>query len=145
MRDDLLKELIAQNDCVFEALRQYAVIGRAVVPDSSFTEKVEPGAMDNLGLGRQSVRPKKDRGAKDPFERGDQSPILLSALAHSERLQHLRSGSETNCLIFLLHRQRCEKDWNDPILAEGNAIIWVAGDLKDETAVPPFVKQLAVG
>src|SRR5438093_8547518 len=99
------------------------------------TEKVEPGAMDNLGLGRQSVRPKKDRGAKDPLERCDQSPVLFSALTHSERLQHFGSGSETNCLTFLLHRQRCQKDWNDPVLAEGDAIR-VAGDLKDEIAVP---------
>jgi hypothetical protein len=93
-----------------------------------------------LVFGYYGVRIEEDCGAEDPFECCNDPPILLSTFTHSKRFQHLGCALESDSLTFLLNRQRREKNGNDPVLAEGHAVIWVASDLKHKIAVPSFVK-----
>jgi hypothetical protein len=43
----------------------------------------------------------------------------------------------------VLHRKGRQENRHDPVLAERDAVIRMAGDLKDEVAVAPFVDELA--
>jgi hypothetical protein len=64
---------------------------------------------------------------------------------HSEALQHLGRSPEANGPALLLNRQGGEKDGDEPILPERNAEFGMSGHLKNELAVPPFVKELLPG
>src|SRR5690348_14526652 len=103
MRRNLLKELIAEDNDVFKIRGGDTFICRAVVPDLSLTEEIEPCAMNDLRLSCKRVATKEDCGAKDPFKRSDQAPIFPSTLTHAENLQHAGSGFESDCLALLLH------------------------------------------
>jgi hypothetical protein len=41
-----------------------------------------------------------------------------------------------------LDSQRCQEYWNNPILAERNAVVGMPRELKDEATIPSFEKQL---
>jgi len=142
MSRNLLEKFIAQDDDVFIRLAKQAVLVSAVVPDPSFAEKIETCAMHNFGVRGQTVRPKEDRRAECAFKRSNQSPILFATFAHAEGIQHFGSALELDRLAFLLDGQRRQEDWNNPVLAERNAIIRMTGDLQKELAVPPFIEEL---
>jgi hypothetical protein len=61
---------------------------------------------------------------------------------HSEALQHLGSGPESNDLALLLNGERRQKDGNQAVLPKRNAKFGIARDLKDELPIPSFVQEL---
>jgi hypothetical protein len=142
MSQHFLIEFATKDDDVFESTRRQAIIRPAVVPDLRLAEKTEPSPMDNLGSRRHRIRAEEHCGAENPFECRNQSAILLAALAHAEGPQHLGGCSEANRLTFLLNGQRREKNGDNSVFAEGHSVMWVADDLKNEFAVPPFVDEL---
>src|SRR5262249_22501653 len=85
---------------------------------------------------------KKDCGAEDPFERGNQASIFLAAFLHSERIEHFGAALEANHLALLLDSQSCEKYWYETILAEGEAIIRMTSDLQNKMSVAAFEEKL---
>src|SRR5215831_20190992 len=101
MSRNLLKKFIAQHDDVFTRLAKQSVLVFAVVPDPSFTEKIETCAMHNLRVRGQTVCAKEDRGTECAFKRSNQSPILFATFAHAEGLQHLGSALEFDRMTFL--------------------------------------------
>src|SRR5215831_5991261 len=105
MRHDLVKELVTQHNHIFEVRREYGRIQRALVPDLSFAEEIEPSALHHLRFRCECVGTEKNGSAEDPFERSDQSSILLSTFTHAENLEHVGSGFKSDDLAFLLNRQ----------------------------------------
>src|SRR6185369_6573178 len=85
---------------------------------------------------------KEHRGAEDAFERSNETAIFFPAFVHSECLQHLRGGVKADGLALLPHRHRREKDRNNTILAERNAIVRMPGNLENELTVATFIEEL---
>jgi hypothetical protein len=106
-------------------------------------KKLKTRPVHDFGLGGYRVCAEKDCGAEDSFERCRQPTVLLSTIAHAECFQHFGSGFESDRLTLLLDGQRRQEDWNNPVLSEWNPIVRMTGDLEDELAVPPFVKELS--
>src|SRR5215831_1426567 len=98
MGRNLLEKFIAQHDNVFIWVAKQSVLVAAVVPDPSFTEKIETRAMHNFGIRCQTVRPKENCRAECAFKRSNQSSILFASFAHAEGLQHLGSALELDRL-----------------------------------------------
>jgi hypothetical protein len=71
----------------------------------------------------------KNSSSEDPLESCDQPSVFLASFVHSERFEHFRRASEPNDLALLLYCQRCEKDWNDPVLTKRDTILRVSCDL----------------
>ena len=99
--------------------------------------------MNHAGLRIQSLRSEEDCCTEDSFESGHKPPVLLPALGHPKCVQHLRCGSESNDLAFLLDCPGSEHDRHQPVLTERQAKVWMAGQLKDEMSVPPLVQELS--
>jgi hypothetical protein len=114
----------------------------AVAPDLGFPEKVESRALNDVCGGTRLVSPKEDGCAEDPFEGGDQSAVLLAAFRQPERVKHLRRAPEPHNLALLLHRQGCQKDWNQSVLPIRQSEVRVSRQLKDEMPVPALINQL---
>jgi hypothetical protein len=144
MGHDLAEELVCEDDDVLESFGKHLIIRTAVVPDSRFPKETESRALDDFGVRRQRVRAKKDRGAENAFERGDQSTIFFPAFAHAEGVQHVGRALESDGLALLLNRKRRQEDRHNAVLTEGDAIIGMAGDLKNEFTVSPLIQELAL-
>jgi hypothetical protein len=62
---------------------------------------------------------------------------------HSEGFQHLRGAAEPNNPAPLFDRQRGEEYRYQTVLSPRKSVSRMAGDLKQELAVPAFVQELA--
>jgi hypothetical protein len=86
-------------------------------------------AIRSANASTMSVGAEEDGGSEDPLEGCDQTPILLPALVHAEGLEHLGGGSEPDRLALLANREGGQEDGHDAVLAEGDAVIGMAGEL----------------
>lgn len=141
MRDYLSVEFITQYDYVFKGFREHSLGRVAVIPDMGLVEEIEPGALDDACLISGGLGTEEDGRSEDAFKGRNQSPILLTALGHAERLEHLRGRPEPNSLAPLTDSQRRQENRNEAILAEGQAEIGVTGDLESEKAIAPLVNE----
>src|SRR5215831_6125114 len=103
MRNYLIVEFVAQDDNVFKVGREHFLGGVTVVPDLGLAEEIEPGALDDARMFSDGLGAEKDRRSEDPFEGGNESPILFAAFRHAENIEHLRGRPETNSLTLLTH------------------------------------------
>jgi hypothetical protein len=62
---------------------------------------------------------------------------------HSERVEHLRTGSETNRLALLSDGKRRKKNGDDTVLAEWKTIVRMSSDLQNKMSIPAFEEKLA--
>src|SRR6185312_14600134 len=123
MGRNLPVELVTQYDHVLELVGNRVLLGISAVPDLCFLKKAESRALDHLGRASKRIRPEEDGCAKNPFESGHQSAVLLSPFVHSEGLQHLRSGAEANGLTLLAHGEGGQINWHDTVLAKGQPVV----------------------
>jgi hypothetical protein len=144
MRCHLGVELIAEDDHVVEFIRDGLLRRISGVPNTSFTQEIEAGSLDDTCLGRAAFCSEEHGSAEDTFKRGDQTAVFRTALLHAEGLQHLRGAPEADRLALLPHRQSGEKNEDDTILSVRYSELRMAGDLKDEVSIPALVQQLAL-
>ena len=100
--------------------------------------------MNNCGPLPLRVGTEENRSSKDPLKGTDQTPVLGSALLHSEGVEHCGGTVERYPWRPLTDRKCREEDRHEPILTPWKAIARVTGDLQNEVAVPPLVKQAAL-
>ena len=97
--------------------------------------------MNYCGGHSLAIRSEEDGCTKDPLERVHEPAILGAALLHPEGVEHCRGTLEGNPPSLLANGHRYEEDRDQAVLAPGQAIVWVAGYLKNELAVPTFMKE----
>jgi len=85
---------------------------------------VEDGGMFPLG-----VVSKEDGRPEDPLKGSNESPILRTALLHSEGVQHLRSAAECDPSRLLTYRKCRQKDRYEPVLTPWQSVARVSSDL----------------
>ena len=68
------------------------------------------------------VGSEENRRAEYPLKRGNQPPILGTALLHPENIQHFGRAAKGNGLFLLSHSKRRQENRNQAILAPGYAI-----------------------
>jgi hypothetical protein len=71
--------------------------------------------------------------------------IFPSTLTHAENLQHAGCGFKSDGLAFLLDGKCRQKNGDNPVLAEGHAIVGMAGDLEDERTILVLIDELPSG
>lgn len=142
MRHHFRKELLAEHHDILAARPWRTLTRVAVVPDLSFSQKVEPRLVDDPRRVPNAIGSEENRRAEDPLERPDQPPILLSAVRESEHFEHRRRRLEPDRLTRLPNCKRGQKYGYQPILAERQPKIRVPRDLQDELTVPPLEKKL---
>src|SRR5215831_472702 len=140
---NLSVELFAQNDPVLAISWQQLLLGIAGIPDASFRHETESRAMNDHRPLRLRIRAEKDGRAEDSLERGDQAPVLRTALLHSEGFEHLGCAFKHDLRRLLPDRLCCQEDWNQAILSPRQPVGGMACDLKKEMPVPALMKQLS--
>lgn len=145
MSDNLLIELIAQHNRIFEVLRQAALMWIAVIPHLRLTHEVEAPALNHSTCSGQSVCAEEDCRTKYPLESRYEPAVLLTTLMHAKSLQHFRSSAETNCLTVLTNSQSSQKNWHDTILSERQSELRVTSYLKGKLTISSFIHELAGG
>ena len=98
--------------------------------------------MNHLCPMAHRVRAEEHSSSEDPLESCDQPLVFFASFVHSESFEHFRRTSEPNHLTLLLYCQRCEKDWDDPVLTKRDTVFGVTCDLEHEVPVPAFVNEL---
>src|SRR4051812_34484040 len=99
--------------------------------------------MDDGGTLPLGVCSEENSRAEDPLKGRDQTAILRTALLHTEGIQHLRSTVESDWGRLLSNGEGREKNRYQPVLAPGQSIARVSGNLQNELTVPPLMKQAA--
>ena len=138
-------ELFAQYNHVLTVTRQVLLIGIAGVPDARLAHKVEPRVVYDSGLFQLQIGAEEYGGAKDALESADQPAVLGTALLHAESVQHFKGARERYGSALLSYRQGGEEDGDQAILAPGQAIGRMTGDLQQELSVSAFVQQHTIG
>jgi hypothetical protein len=136
----LAVELIAENDLIFELFAQCGRVRIPRAPELHFSQEVNPALTDDPCRWAVLVRSEEIRCPKDPLESLNKSPLILSALLYSKRLEHLGGTLEPQHRTLLPDRHDREKDRHDPVLTEGNAELRMAGHLERKPPVPTFVE-----
>ena len=125
-------ELVAQNDPVLAISRQQLLVGIAGIPDASFRHETESRTMNDDRPLRLRVRAEKDGRAEDSLERGDQPPVLRTALLHSEGAQHLGCGFKHDLRRLLPDRLSRQEDRNLAIVSPRQSVARMADYLENE-------------
>ena len=92
---------------------------------------------------RLRVRAEENRRAEDSLERGDQAPVLRTALLHSEGAQHLGCAFKHDLRRLLPDRLSRQEDRDQTVLSPRQPVARMACDLKKEMPVPALMKQLS--
>src|SRR5580658_9337378 len=142
---DFLVELFAQHNHVLAVTWQVLLTGIAGVPNARLAHKVEPRVVDDCGLFQLHIRAEEDGGTEDALESADQPAVLGTALLHAESVQHFKGARECYGSALLSDRQGGEEDGDQAILAPGQAIGRMTGDLQQELSVAAFVQQHTIG
>jgi hypothetical protein len=90
------------------------------------------------------IRAEKDGGAENPLEGTDETAILRPPLLHPKGVEHLSGASKSDNLFLLPDCQGGKENRNQPILAPGQTVGWVACHLKVKLTIAPFVEQHAL-
>ena len=141
---DFLIKLVAQDDHVLAFTGQGLLIGVPRIPDPRFTHEVEPSLMNYDSFLTLGIRAEKDGGAKNPLEGTDEAAILRSSLLHPKGVEHLSGASKGDDLFLLPDGQGGKENRNQPILAPGQTVGWMARHLKVKLTIAPLVEQNAL-
>jgi hypothetical protein len=87
-----------------------------------------------------SVGPEEDGRSENPLKGTDQTPVLRSALLHSERVEHSGGTIEGDSRGLLPDREGSEEDWYEPVLSPGKTVARMPRHLQDKLTVSPLVK-----
>src|SRR6185312_2008920 len=94
---DFTVKLLTEHDHVLTVAGQELLIRVTRVPDARLRhDEVEAGAMNDSRTFSLAIRSEEDRCPKDSLERGDQTPVLRTALLHHEGVQHGSGALERN-------------------------------------------------
>ncbi len=86
------------------------------------------------------VGSKEDGRPEDALKGSNKSPILRTALLHSEGVQHLRRAAEGDRCRLLTNRKCREKDWNEPVLPPRQSVARVPSDLQNKLTISSLVQ-----
>jgi hypothetical protein len=113
-----------------------------IEPESQVIEEVKTRGVKKRASVRGFLGSEENRGGKYSFKSCNQSAIVRTVFGESKELKQLSRGMEVYCLGLLLDGERCDPDWYEPVLAEGQAVVGVGGDLEEEISAVPGVYEL---
>ncbi|MGA2078026.1 MAG: HEAT repeat domain-containing protein [Terriglobia bacterium] len=116
-----------------------------VEPEMNFIEEVKSRPVNQLAAARLVLRAKEDGGSKDALEALHHAVVVAAILGKAEELQHLGGAIEVNGPAFLPEGEGGHPDRDEAILAEGNGVIGVRDNLKEEVPIAALVKELVFG
>jgi hypothetical protein len=111
----------------------------------NFIEEVKSRPVNQLAAARLVLRAKEDGGSKDALEALHHAVVVAAILGKAEELQHLGGAIEVNGPAFLPEGEGGHPDRDEAILAEGNGVIGVRDNLKEEVPIAALVKELVFG
>jgi len=137
---DLLVKCLAEADDVFVRLVTWRLFGLVFVePKPHAIKKMKTRSIDQTAAIWLVFGPEEDRRGEDAMEALHNSAVMAAVLGEPEEVQHLSGAFEVDDAAFLLNGERRYPDWNQAVLAEGQAEFRVAGDIEKESAVPARV------
>lgn len=145
---NLLVECLAEADDVFGTFFTHRSFGFRLVlvePKPHLIKEVKPSSVNDRTAAGVIFGAEKDRGAEDAVEALDDSAVVAPVLGEAKEVEYLSSTLKTNDPAPLLNGERCYPDGNEPVLAEGQAELRVAGDVEKESSVAPRVNELRTG
>ncbi|MGA3166089.1 MAG: hypothetical protein ABSF14_08205 [Terriglobia bacterium] len=89
------------------------------------------------------VIPEEDGRGKDPLEALNYATIVEAIFGKVKEIEDLGSGVETNYTGLLFERQGSDPNWDQAVLAVGEAEARVCPDLQEEAAVASGMRRLA--
>lgn len=105
-------------------------------------EKVKSRPIEEGSGIRFSIGPEKDRGGKDSLETLDHSLVIPSVGREMEEAQHLGAMRKLHRAALLLYRQCRDPDGNEAILTEGQSVVRMGDNVKEEIAIAPAMDEL---
>jgi hypothetical protein len=111
-------------------------------PKVNAIEKMKARRIDQpIGI-RTILRAEEDRGCEDSLEALNHSPIMTTIGCKTEEIKHPKGSFKVDGAAFLLHGESGYPNGDQPILAEGQAILGVRRDLQKELSVLSRMGQL---
>jgi len=122
--------------------------GRALAPfrapEMKLIKKMKARPIHERGTGRLMLRSEKDGRGKYPLEGLHHAPVIAAIFGEAKKVEHLGSAIEMNCAALLPKGESGYPDGNEPVLAEGQAIVWVGDDVKEKASIATFVQHLVL-
>ena len=143
MLSDFIPELLAESDDV-EARRDFG--GNVVfhVPAPHVIEEGEPGEFPNRALREMIITAEVNGAREDAFKPVDEPTLVLPITGQTKPFEHFGTGTEAHAAVLLPDGERCDPDWNEPVLPKGKSEIGVSLNLKSEFPVSSRVQKCAL-
>src|SRR3954463_234312 len=107
---DLLVKLRTEDNDVVADLGQRLLIAVLPIPEPRFAHEIEARLLEDGSRVELVFGAEEDRSSEDPLKGCDKPPVLGSALAHAEHVEHFRSRREANGGGLLSRRERGKED-----------------------------------
>jgi len=108
-------------------------------------KKVKPSPIDGKSSARLVIRPEKDGGSKYPLETLHDAAITLAVFEEMEKVEDLRSCTESDNPSALTDGHGRYPDRDEPILTIRETVLRMADDLEKKLPIAPCVGQLSGG
>jgi hypothetical protein len=140
---DLVVKCFAQGDGVHGVIFGHGTLDMVWgKPKLEMIKKVKSRRINQAIRIRVIVGPEKDCRCENPLETLNNSPITTTIGGKTEEIEHLEGSFKVDGVTFLLHRESSYPNGNQPVLAEGQAIVGVRRNLQKELSVPSRMGQL---
>lgn len=143
---DLLVERLAESDGV-SARRWDCIIHFEIriEPESQLVKEVETRGVKKRASVRGFLGSDENSGGKYSFKPCNQSAIVRTVFGQPKELEQLSCGIEVYCSGLLLDGECSNPDRNEPVLAEGQAVIRMCRmcrNVEEKIAAVPGVYEL---
>ena len=113
-------------------------------PEMKLIKKMKARPIHERGTLRLIIRSEKDGRSKYALKALHHPPVISAIFGETKKVQHLSSASEMDGTALLPKGESGYPNGNEPILAEGQAIIWVGDDVKEKASIAAFVQNLVL-
>jgi hypothetical protein len=122
--------------------------GRAISPFSEpemeLIKKMKASPVHERGTHWLIVSSEKDGRSKYSLESLHHTPVIAAIFREAKKVEHLGSAVEMDDAALLPKGESGYPDGNEAVLSEGQSIIWMCNDVKEEVSVATFVQHLVL-
>lgn len=115
---------------------------RPIEPKPCVVEKMEPGPVKERFAAGVVIGAKENRRGKDSLEAFDHSSVISAVCRKMEEGQHLDGVCKVDGAASLLDGEGGDPDGDQSVLAEGQAIVGMGNDVKEEFAIASTMNEL---
>jgi hypothetical protein len=137
---DFIPKLLAESNDVV-GRRWFAGNVGFHVPKPHVIEESKTREFPDRTLRKAVISAKINCACEDALKPVDETPVVGPVSREAEFFEHFGARTKPHTLALLPESERCNPDWNQPVLPKRQSEIRVSLDLKNEFPIPSCVEK----